>query len=888
MQPRVAIVIPIYGHSALASEAIASALALQGGTGAVVVAVDDGCPNAETRAVLEGWARRAPGRFHRLHQANRGLSGARNSGIGFALARYPSVEAVFLLDADNRLDPHSLILFDRLLADEPEADWFYPNFDMFGLESHAHNGGPFSLAQLSVSNQCEAGSLVRRRVFEAGVWFDESMRQGYEDWDFWLGAAKAGFRGSPVRQAFFRYRKRPESMLSGSHGLDAKLRTQIREKHRWLYDKDRVARHAAAQMPPYLLIEPGAQGADVWRFDAPGDLRRSTLQDEMRDWLAAHARPGMAGAPAVWLFARPGLMRWLDERKLAGSVVWHLHSALRDADIAVGRVLHHPGGQRQLTVTPPMDPPGTKAREMPGKPARKKVLRVENRAYRMDRLRQQAVIDEADIVAVSATGLMHQLCYPRARRAAAQARERERLYRLARVADLRATLEDRPDLPGWAPRETLMRVERQLRRHEGRQYYPLLKPWRDSAKVAGPMDLDWVARGQTLDGVPLMTPAGDGGPDIGFVLPIFQFGGVEKCVVALARALRDRGARCHLFVYGNSDMAATDWLTEPFAAIHQLTDPDLRNWRGPQYLGTNTATEPSPALLRDMLAPLCGMDAVIATGTAALFHGLSQLRGKGIVTASWEHLVETGGYGRIYGTPYLGVAYEGGLDLILTCSNRLAQWMHGQGAPRAKLLPIPNGPGFPMPPEAVQAALAARAERAADAPLRVGFLGRFDGQKGADRFLEIARRCRGLPIEFSITGGAVLGADGLEVPDRIARHPAAFSREELAEAFARIDVLLMPSRGEGLPLTIFEAQREGVIPVATDVGAVSEAIEDGVDGFLVSGGDVVDRMTALLHRLVAEPDLRAGLSMRAAGNTGRWEANADTLLEALEAKIKRE
>ena len=98
----------------------------------------------------------------------------------------------------------------------------------------------------------------------------------------------------------------------------------------------------------------------------------------------------------------------------------------------------------------------------------------------------------------------------------------------------------------------------------------------------------------------------------------------------------------------------------------------------------------------------------------------------------------------------------------------------------------------------------------------------------------------------------------------------------------------MPSRGEGLPLTIFEAQREGVIPVATDVGAVSEAIEDGVNGFLISGGHVVDQMTALLHRLVAEPDLRAGLSVRAAGNTGRWEANAETLLAALEAKVRRD
>ncbi|MEM9780548.1 MAG: glycosyltransferase family A protein, partial [Pseudomonadota bacterium] len=305
MTPDIAIVIPIYGHSALADEAIAAALALSGPLAHVVIAVDDGCPNPETRIALDGWAQRAPGRFHHLHQPNSGLSAARNTGIRFALARYPSLRAVFPLDADNRLDPHALSLFDQLLQGDT-ADWFYPNFDMFGLESHAHNGGDFALPLLAASNLCEAGSLIRRRVFEAGVWFDETLRSGYEDWDFWLTAAREGLRGAPVGQSFFRYRKRPESMLSGSHDQDAVLRTVLRKKHAWLYGKDHIAQLAAAQIPRFALI---SDAPEV--FTDPKQRRQTSREALLGDLIKGRARPETEWVPEHYLFARPGILEAL-------------------------------------------------------------------------------------------------------------------------------------------------------------------------------------------------------------------------------------------------------------------------------------------------------------------------------------------------------------------------------------------------------------------------------------------------------------------------------------------------------------------------------------------------------------------------------------------------
>src|SRR3546814_10759216 len=75
-----------------------------------------------------------PDRIVYLRQPNGGLSAARNTGIDFALKTWPSVQAIYLLDADNRLFPYALQrAWDALMAD-PLAGWAYPDVDMFGAD----------------------------------------------------------------------------------------------------------------------------------------------------------------------------------------------------------------------------------------------------------------------------------------------------------------------------------------------------------------------------------------------------------------------------------------------------------------------------------------------------------------------------------------------------------------------------------------------------------------------------------------------------------------------------------------------------------------------------------------------------------------------------------
>ena len=99
---RVAIILPTHRHSGLLPEALDTALSQQTDFPYAVVIVNDGCPFPETDRVCREFAAAHSGRIYYLHTRNNGLSAARNTGIDFALAAFPALDAVYFLDSDNR------------------------------------------------------------------------------------------------------------------------------------------------------------------------------------------------------------------------------------------------------------------------------------------------------------------------------------------------------------------------------------------------------------------------------------------------------------------------------------------------------------------------------------------------------------------------------------------------------------------------------------------------------------------------------------------------------------------------------------------------------------------------------------------------------------------
>ncbi|MEP7242418.1 MAG: glycosyltransferase [Gammaproteobacteria bacterium] len=84
-------------------------------------------------------------------------------------------------------------------------------------------------------------------------------------------------------------------------------------------------------------------------------------------------------------------------------------------------------------------------------------------------------------------------------------------------------------------------------------------------------------------------------------------------------------------------------------------------------------------------------------------------------------------------------------------------------------------------------------------------------------------------------------------------------RQNIHDYLARLDLLVMPSRHEGLPYTLLEAMYLGVPVVATRVGGIAEAIEDGVTGILVPRDDTA-ALASAIERVRGDRPLRESLS----------------------------
>ena len=335
---RVAIIVPVYQQPGLLVEALDTALAQETDFAYVIVVVNDGCPFDETDQVCREFAAGNLERMYYLRKRNGGLSAARNSGIDFALAAFPALEGVYFLDADNRMQPRLLQrLWDALRSAGPEIGWAYPDVDKFGFSEFCDTSGPYSPLEHLFRNFCEAGSLVSRRMLDAGVRFDETMRHGSEDWEFWLQGLELGFRGVHVSGAGFRYRRRGESMLVKSERNYRPILEYIRSRHSRLFDVRVMLRLEAVMSCRYAVYFPDRQIVNCIT-DADDDGEQISIESFARRLLRASERPEYGRCPSHVVVVDAVLFDSLRAHRLLKAVLWAFERTLLQASLVTCRV----------------------------------------------------------------------------------------------------------------------------------------------------------------------------------------------------------------------------------------------------------------------------------------------------------------------------------------------------------------------------------------------------------------------------------------------------------------------------------------------------------------------------------------------------------------------
>jgi glycosyltransferase involved in cell wall biosynthesis len=183
--PLVSVVIPCYNQAHFLSEAIESTLS-QSYESFEIIVVDDGSTDNTSEV-----ASRYPQQVRLIRQENRGLSGARNTGLAESEGEY-----VVFLDADDRLLPGALEVGVRELEAHPECAFVYGHVKLIATDGSLLKipRQPYvedHYATLLHYNYIRMPAMVmyRRAVFEVVGDFDTSV-DATADWDLYLRIAR--------------------------------------------------------------------------------------------------------------------------------------------------------------------------------------------------------------------------------------------------------------------------------------------------------------------------------------------------------------------------------------------------------------------------------------------------------------------------------------------------------------------------------------------------------------------------------------------------------------------------------------------------------------------------------------------------------------------------
>ena len=152
--------------------------------------------------------------------------------------------------------------------------------------------------------------------------------------------------------------------------------------------------------------------------------------------------------------------------------------------------------------------------------------------------------------------------------------------------------------------------------------------------------------------------------------------------------------------------------------------------------------------------------------------------------------------------------------------------------------------------------------------LVLGYLGRIEPNKGMTELLEALKKCRAEGMRFKVRFAGKEQKEGEYLP----RYEEALgedyeycglvSGETKRKFLDSLDVFVMPTYFEGLPMSLLETMGCGVVPVVTNVGSIATVVKDGENGLFVKVKDV-DSIVDALRKLDNDRSLLLQMKQKA-------------------------
>lgn len=178
---KVSIIIPTFNRGEMVVEAVESVLAQTHGRFELIV-VDDGSTD-DTSKRLGDWG----SQITLIHQQNRGVSAARNTGIDAA-----GGDLIAFLDSDDLWLPGKLAAQIEFFSTRPDAlicqteeIWIRKGVRVNPKNKHKKPSGQIFNRSLELCLVSPSAVMMRRELFDRVGRFDESL-PACEDYDLWL------------------------------------------------------------------------------------------------------------------------------------------------------------------------------------------------------------------------------------------------------------------------------------------------------------------------------------------------------------------------------------------------------------------------------------------------------------------------------------------------------------------------------------------------------------------------------------------------------------------------------------------------------------------------------------------------------------------------------
>lgn len=180
-----------------------------------------------------------------------------------------------------------------------------------------------------------------------------------------------------------------------------------------------------------------------------------------------------------------------------------------------------------------------------------------------------------------------------------------------------------------------------------------------------------------------------------------------------------------------------------------------------------------------------------------------------------------------------------------------------------------------------------------DGTTKIASVARLVPRKGINLLLQAVANLNEMKLELTVAGTGPsleklqLMAQDLGIADRV-KFAGYCSPADLREIYIGADIFALPTLSDAFPNVVLEAMGAALPVVASRVGGIPEAVEDGRSGLLVEPGDV-DSLTRSLRELASNRELRSRF-----GRNGQervrdlftWSRNSDQHVRVYESAIQ--